>query len=216
MDNGNVFVVYRMIQGEPFTEEVYRSLPSDAKDRVVRQFADFLTVLHTFPVDKALACKVREKPMLQLCKDFQEQAQQMIYPQLSVQEKAKCEWWFEQYFREPNYHTYTPALIHGDLQSHHVFFDPVKQCIAGVIDFEDIWISDPDYELHYLQTEFGEEFGEQLLSCYGHAHPERLQWKSGPFKLCRWIDEIVCGIEDNRSEEVEEGWRDLKAFLNHR
>jgi len=213
MENGDIFVVYRMIQGEPFTEEVYECLPFAAKERVVRQLADFLTVLHTFPVDKAAACKVREKLMLRSCHEFHQQAQQVIYPQLSAQEKAKCEWWFEQYFRESAYHTYTPALIHGDLQSRHVFFDPIKQRIAGVIDFEDIWLSDPDYELCYLRTEFGEEFGKKLLCYYGHAYPERLRWKSQLFELCRCIDEIVWGIEDNRPEEVKEAWRVLRAFL---
>ena len=215
MENGCVFVVYRMIRGEPFTEEVYEHLPAAAKERVVKQLADFLTVLHTFPVDKAAACLVRERPMLQWCTEFREQAQQKIYPKLSSTERTACEWWFDQYFREATYHAYTPALIHGDLQSRHVFFNPVDECIAGVIDFEDIWMSDPDHELAYLRTEFGEEFGEQLLHRYGHAHPERLRWKSRLFELCHCIDEIVWGMEDNHSRHVKEGWRGLKAFLKH-
>jgi aminoglycoside 2''-phosphotransferase len=104
-------------------------------------------------------------------------------------------------------------LIHGDLQPRHVFFDSIKQKIAGVIDFEDIWISDPDYELSYLLTEFGEEFGERLLCRYGHAHPDRLRWKSHLFELCRCIDDIVWGIEDDHPEEAAEGWRNLRSFL---
>ena len=213
MENGCPFVVYRMIQGEPFTEKVYEQLPSAAKERVVGQLADFLTALHTFPADKAAACLVREKPMLRSCREFREQAQRTIYPQFSAPERTTCERWFEQYARESAYHAYTPALIHGDLQPRHVFFEPNNQCIAGVIDFEDIWISDPDYELHYLLTEFGRPFGDQLVLRYGHASPERLRWKSRLFRLCRCIDEVVWGLEDNRPEAVKDGWRALKALL---
>jgi aminoglycoside 2''-phosphotransferase len=213
LENDSPFVVYRMIQGEPFTAEVYERLPPTAKQRVVKQISDFLKVLHTFPVDKAAACGVREKSMRRSCQEFREHARRVIYPSLSAQEMTKCESWFERYFGDPTYHTYTPALIHGDLQSRHVFFDSENQRIAGVIDFEDIWISDADSELHYLQTEFGEQFGAQLLRQYGHPDLERLRWKSHIFQLCRYIDKIVWGIEDNRPKHLEDGWRDLRAFL---
>jgi putative isomerase len=213
MDNGRPLVVYRMIKGKSFREEISRGLSDASKLRVAKQLADFLTVLHTFPVEKALAWGVNERSGQERCREFREGAHEIVYPNLSEQERDTCEWWFQEYLRNPDYSSYKPALVHGDLQGHHVLFDPDTESIAGVIDFSDIWIGDPDHDLYYLLEEHGEDFLGKLLRYYPHDDPEGLFWKSRFFYLLRCLDEIIWGMEDNHQEHVEEGWRDLREFL---
>jgi len=213
MGNGRPLCVYRMIKGEPFREEVYKALPDDSKARVAKQLADFLTVLHAFPVEEAIACGVRELSGQEQCREFRDGAHKIIYPQLSEQERNTCEWWFQEYLRTPAYSSYKRALIHGDLQGRHVLFDPESESITGIIDFSDIWVGDPDHDLHYLLREHGQDFLENLLKYYHHEDHERLFWKSRFFYLLRCLDEIIWGMEDNHQEHVEEGWRDLREFL---
>ena len=215
MDNGRPLVVYRMIKGESFREKVSRDLSDTSRLRVAKQLADFLEVLHTFPVEEALSCGVEERSGQERCHEFREGAHEIIYPDLSEQERNTCEYWFQEYLRNPAYSSYRPALVHGDLQDRHVLFDPDTESIAGVIDFSDIWIGDPDHDLHYLIEEHGEDFVRVLLRYYKHDNPAGLMWKSRFFYLLRCLDEIIWGMEDNHQEHVEEGWRDLREFLNN-
>ena len=212
-ENGYAFAVYSMIKGTPFSAAVYRGLPEPAQERVVKQLAGFLARLHDFPVEEAAACGVRKREMVAWCAEFREQAREEVYPELSEREARECEWRFHQYFGTPELHIYTPALTHGDLKPRHIFLDPAQQCIAGVIDFEDIWISDPDYDLHCLLTEYGPVCTDRLLDAYGHSHPERLRWKTRMFALCLCIDQIVWGTEDRHPRDVAEGLRRLKCIL---
>ncbi len=215
MGNGRPLAVYPMIKGKSFRREIFENLSANSKLRVAKQLAEFLNVLHSFPVEEALACGVRERPMQDECREFRERAQEIIYPKLSEQERAACEGWFEEYLRNPDYSSYKPALIHGDLQGRHVLFDPESESITGIIDFSDIWIGDPDQDLHYLQREHGDDFLEKLLKWYHHDNPEQLVWKSRLFNLLRYLDEIIWGMEDDHQEHVKEGWRDLRRFLRN-
>ena len=149
------------------------------------------------------------------CRRFRRRAQKIIYPKLSEQEKITFEGWFDEYFRNPAYSLYKPALIHGDLQGRHVLFDPESESITGIIDFSDIWLGDPDQDLHYLQEEHGDNFLEKLLKWYHHDNPEQLAWKSRLFSLLRYLDEIIWGTEDDHQDHVKEGWRDLRRFLRN-
>ena len=213
MDNRRPLCVYTMIKGKSFRGEVYRRLSEASKLRVAKQLADFLTVLHSFPVDEAKMCGVRERPAKDSCRGFHRDARKIIYPKLSESERDACESWFQKYYSDPANTSYKPSLIHGDLQGRHVLFNPESESINGVIDFSDIWIGDPDHDLHYLLREHGEDFIRNLLKWYHHDDPERFFWKSRLFYLLRCIDEIVWGMEDDHQDHVKEGWRDLKKFL---
>lgn len=213
MGNGRPLVVYPMLKGEPFNRGVSERFLAEARQRVAKQLAEFLRVLHSFPVDEAASYGIRERPMAETNREFREGAQEVVYPKLTEQEKDVFDGWFETYDSDPAYSAYTPALVHGDLQDRHVLFDPECEEISGIIDFSDIWISDPDHDLHYLQREHGGDFFHELLRWYEHDNPERLAWKSRFFELLRYLDEIIWGTEDVHLEHVEEGWRDLRKFL---
>ena len=210
--DGAPFVVYPMIQGEPFDDDIYDGLSSESRDLIAGQFAAYLRVLHGFPVDKAYEYGIRERRADDVCREFRDKAKGMIYPDLSPSELATCEGLFDRYFGE-GYDAYTPALIHGDLQPRHVLFDRDRSRIEGIIDYSDIWVGDPDYDLHYLHRQYGDDLLDRLLPRYGHHAPDACRWKSGIFRLCRCMDEIVFGTEDERPDHVADGWRDLRELL---
>lgn len=210
--DGAPFVVYPMIQGDPFVDEVYDRLTPESRDAIADQLAGYLRVLHGFPVAKAREYGIRDRRADDVCREFRDKVKVMVYPDLSPRDIAACEGLFDRYFDE-GHGAYEPALIHGDLQPRHVLFDPVATRIAGIIDYSDIWIGDPDYDLHYLHRQYGDDLLDRLLPRYGHATPDVCRWKSDVFLLCRYVDEIVFGTEDARPENVADGWRDLHELL---
>lgn len=212
MENRRPLCVYKMIKGKAFNREIYEKLSENSKLRVAKQLADFLTVLHSFPVDEAIACGVRERPPGEQSREFRREAKKIIYPKLSSQEIDNCEWWFDECLNIEK-SSYRPALIHGDLQDRHVLFDPDKESIAGIIDFSDIWIGDPDHDLNYLLREHGKDFMDKLFKWYQHDNPKILFWKSQLFRFFRYLDDIIWGMRDCHEKHVREGWRDLRKFL---
>ncbi len=211
-EDGAPFVVYPMIQGEPFGDDIYDRMPPKRRDAIAAQFADYLRVLHGIPVEDAYAYGIRERRADDVCRDFRRQAEQLIYGDLSAAEHAVCEGLFARYFEE-GHDAYKPALIHGDLQPRHVLYDSEASRIAGIIDYSDIWVGDPDYDLHYLHRQYGDDLLERVLPLYGHTDPAACRWKSNVFRLCRCLDEIIFGMEDDRPDNVADGWRDLRELL---
>ena len=116
--DGAPFVVYPMIHGEPFDEDIYERLSPESRDVIADQFAAYLRVLHGFSVEKAYEYGIRERRADDVCREFRDKAKGMIYPDLSASELATCEGLFDRYFGE-GYDAYAPALIHGDLQPRH-------------------------------------------------------------------------------------------------
>jgi aminoglycoside 2''-phosphotransferase len=209
---GAPFVVYPMIQGDPFDEDVYERMSPDARDAIAGQFADYLRVLHAMPVEDAYSYGIRERRADDVCRDFRSKATRVIYPDVSAAELATCEGLFDRYF-EQGHDAYEPALIHGDLQPRHVLYDRTSSRLAGIIDYSDIWVGDPDYDLHYLHRQYGDDLLDRVLPRYGHADPAACRWKSDVFHLCRCMDEIMFGVEDERPDNVADGWRDLRELL---
>ncbi len=209
---GDPFFVYPMIQGDPFGDDIYEGLSSEGRDLIADQLAGYLRVLHAFPVARAREFGIRDRRPDDVCREFRSKAQKMIYPDLSPSELATCEGMFDRYFTD-GYDVYEPALIHGDLQPRHVLFDRAASRIAGIIDYSDIWVGDPDYDLHYLHRQYGDDLLDRILPRYGHAAPEACRWKSNVFLLCRCMDGIVFGTEDERPDHVADGWRDLRQLL---
>ena len=72
---------------------------------------------------------------------------------------------------------YAPTLLHADLWPEHVLFSRDVGRLAGVIDFGDVSIGDPDYDLAFLALRLGPGFIAGLLRRYPHADPARLAEK---------------------------------------
>jgi aminoglycoside 2''-phosphotransferase len=58
-------------------------------------------------------------------------------------------------------------VIHGDFYPReHLFIDPQKEELCGIIDFGDLTLDDPAYDLKNILADFGEEMLRDVLDAY--------------------------------------------------
>jgi aminoglycoside phosphotransferase (APT) family kinase protein len=63
--------------------------------------------------------------------------------------------------------------------------------IVGIIDWGDLAIGDPDFDLLYLRQDYGEAFVRRLLGHYPHPEPARLLHKLRVLDACDHLQTIV-------------------------
>lgn len=61
---------------------------------------------------------------------------------------------------------FTPTLVHRDLITEHVLWNPTAGHLTGVIDWGDAGIDDPAVDFAGLWRQLGEAFARQMLAAY--------------------------------------------------
>ena len=165
--HGLGFVGHRLIRGVPLPA----GLTGRARERAVRDLAEFLAALLAVPVEEARAWGVvDDDPRPGYAEDL-DRARTEIYPLVEPSVRASIERLFETYFADESLLDYEPALLHADLAADHIRFSVEEQRITGIIDWGDASIGDPDYELSYLWQAGGARFVEELIR---HGPPRDL------------------------------------------
>jgi aminoglycoside 2''-phosphotransferase len=203
------FVGYALIQGEPLSPQLYQGLPGATRDGILGDLASFLNVVHAFPVEQAVDCGVVS------CggrADFIETLQRArvdAFPLLDGAVRQRVESQLEAFLEGHANFDYAPALLHGDLWPEHLLFSKRGGRLAGVIDFGDVSIGDPDYDLAFLGRRLGSEFVAELLQHYPHANPVRLAEKIRCFNLFNAIDDVFIGLDRGDRPLVDSSLADL-------
>ena len=138
--SGFGFVAYRKLPGLPLDRELLR------RPAVIQDLARFLSALHAFPTDQALALKVPECSALawrQAQRDFYAWVQERLFPLLDEGQRARARDTWEPFLDDETHFYFQPVLIHADLAPEHILCDPQAGGITGVIDWEDAALGDP-------------------------------------------------------------------------
>ena len=105
-------------------------------------------------------------------------------------------------------------MIHSDLSPEHIIYYPGTLAIAGIIDFSDVEIGDPDYELHWLFTNYGDAFLQTYLAVNPHPSHDRLLRKLRFFSRANTIGDVLIGFDRDDPEIVESTLLLLKKQAN--
>ena len=159
---GEGFVGYRKIEGLLLSPARYKRLPEEKQKKVTEQIGAFLSLLHTFPIERA-----RQMGMTEGWNGWRKQAYQLfkseIAPRLSQKALRNVNSTFEAFFSG----VYTPVVIHGDFYPRdHLFMDFQKAELCGIIDFGDLTLEDPACDLKNNLSDFGEEMLRDVLTAY--------------------------------------------------
>lgn len=175
------FAAYKMLSGEPlddFTPEIWQ------ENWWQRSVAEFLVTLHSFPIKKAitlgatpLALTSVPSPDLisaanldlmsawrQSLLDFYNQIEQEIYPLISLDERKAISSQYQAFIENPVFFEFIPTLIHGDFSTEHVLLDISERRVCGVIDFGDVALGDPAYDLWPELLPFYREFNPSVTN----------------------------------------------------
>ncbi|WP_143307167.1 phosphotransferase family protein [Chitinophaga vietnamensis] len=204
-ENGLPFAGYEKINGIPLTD--IRRLPSP---ELINDIAAFIRQVHAFPVADALACNTNLIEQRSHYEELLEIAQTTLYPHIEAH--SYVETLFHDYLSEEKNFVYTPVLLHADLSADHIFIDPATQRLSGIIDFGDVCIGDPDFDLMYLYAyPPAEGFLQQLLAYYPHHDTIALLKKLDFFARCNTIEDVLTGIERKDDAILSSSMAQFKA-----
>jgi aminoglycoside 2''-phosphotransferase len=211
VEDGLPFAGYRMIAGEELLQDRLMALDPGLQDRLIAAMAGFLLDVHAFPVSTARQCGVRTDGFKADYTSDWEEARREAYAFLDRSLVDYVESLYGGYLLDAKNFAAPPVLLHADFSPDHILYDSESGAIAGIIDFGDIQIGDPDYDLHYLYEDYwGEDFIRRLLSDYPHDDPDRLLRKLDFFSRCDAVRETVKAVRSGDEGRLQAALARLK------
>jgi aminoglycoside 2''-phosphotransferase len=165
---GNGVLVYPLLEGLPLLFEDVLELDLQSRQNLAAQLGEFLHGLHTVPIT-GLSYRLpqtRAYVTRQDWAEFKGQFQEKAYPLLQNHQVHWIERFFAMALDDPQFFSYPPALIHGDLAPYHILFSPTEQRISGVIDFGMAGLGDPASDFGILISIYGERFVTLMGAVY--------------------------------------------------
>src|SRR6266516_984512 len=192
-----MFVGYRKLGGVALEDE---SITPEQLAALAPALAALLSELHSFPIARAGQSGIRENTPAQWRERYQERytdLKERIFPLLDVELRAQSERLWENFLDDRAIFAFQPVLIHCDLGCEHIFCDPLRGVLTGVIDWGDATIVDPALDFVGLHSGRGSELTEHVLACY-KGTVDAAFWKRMNFYLCyRPFSELLYGVYSN-------------------
>jgi aminoglycoside 2''-phosphotransferase len=216
-ENGELlFIAYPLLPGPHLSKELYASLDAHNRTRCAEQVALFLTQLHSIELSSARGCGVSVQDYGGQYSGLLLRARAELYPFLDEPVKLFIERVVGAYLESGDALAFQPALLHGDLSPDHVLFDEESMSVNAIIDFGDMTIGDPAWDLVLIYEDYGLDFLSRLLKVYGKpegaAMPRRMyqlyllaaiDWAAG--SKARGDAEFAEAIEQLRLLSIQEG-----------
>ena len=192
--NGLQFVEYPMIVGEPMSPMLFVALSENAKERIFEQLAEFMTQVHTFPVEQAHKLGAPDMNIQVDCmknlESIHQHADELPKEIIQYIEKRTKE-----YLGDTECHQYEPTLVHGDLAPDHFIFSVERQELEGIIDFGEMAITDPDYDYVYIMRELGTDVAERIMRKRSEKNIEQKKKKVGYYVTFNYVNDIVVSFQ---------------------
>jgi aminoglycoside 2''-phosphotransferase len=177
-------VGYRLLPGNPLMASIPRrsshaNQPGSSLTATQVQQAEelgaFLRALHAVPVEVARrhgamgsddAAGRREA-----YRSFFATIRAEMAPLFTAQEQAAILAFWSRYLEDDTCFAFIPTLVHRDLITEHVLWNPTTGSLTGVIDWGDAGIDDPAVDFAGLRRQLGEAFARQMLAAYVSDSP---------------------------------------------
>ncbi len=206
------FLGYERLPGTPAI-----LLPLDAANVAAcgAQLGSFLTAVHAFPVEQALALGVRAQSMegrFERWRAFMLDRLATMEPTLSPSLAART----IAFLRGP-----MPAavagptcLVHYDLCDGHVLVDVSARSVSGIIDWGDVCVGDPSMDFAGLWQWLGEPLVAAALRTYrGVVIDDAALARARAAAAIVALSTLWYGVEGSRPEFVASGLRSLEHTL---
>lgn len=183
-----LFVGYRALPGSPLTLEALDALPAAAQQRTLAALASFLDALHAHPLTLARAAGVREER----CTGGYHPAQRRLLAELAhLLTRSERERLDDAFTRFESTYRIRAAVVHADLKPEHVMADPRTGQVTGVLDWGDVAVGDPDFDLAVINIFFGPEFQQRLLAHLPERDPAVIAAKTRFYETLRWLQDLA-------------------------
>jgi aminoglycoside 2''-phosphotransferase len=201
-DYRRCFVGYRKIHGIPWSVDIARS------PQISRQLADFLSVLHHFPAEKAAPLLVLQASPLQWRASYLEfydriQKNAFQFLEQPVRHRAAQAW--EAYLNNEDNFSFQLSLIHADLCADHILCDLERQHVNGIIDWEDATLGDSALDFVGLAYIAGWEATEKVLKAYQGPVEETFRRRIAFYLGAIPFHQILFGMQTDNQNHIREG-----------
>ncbi len=179
---------YNIIEGRELESKIYEKLSAKKKQKIIRELAKFLSILHNFPINRARALGFKnygfgKKEQAKRKRWFKRE----YYPKMSKHLTQNQLNFIRKFMAEftlvrPNI---KPVLGHYDLSHDHIIMKP-DSTISGIIDFGDMSISDPAFEFNGF-FDYDQNMTKEIYKYYqGPKDPGFLR-RTNDHYIHRWI-----------------------------
>lgn len=181
---------YPLIHGCELRDAVFRAAPRRAREILLSQLAQLLTVLHGQPADLLGHSDGAIRRDSRPC-DY---AQRYLYRRRDAIAEAvspRLVTAFDRFFEAfADMQLGQTRLVHSDLTANHILYAPGDEALAGVIDFGDVALGDPAHDFAFFWR-YGDWAPTFLFEQYGlsGADPDLLH-RSLWFYVCYCIDRV--------------------------
>jgi aminoglycoside 2''-phosphotransferase len=199
----NHYAGYAMIPGRALRAAQLGSLPAEQQNLAADALGTFLSALHSFSLDD-LSNEVR--PPQQIPQDwlsFRDAVLEKASSHLSHREREWVRTLFGNYMErwgilQPR------CLIHADFTDDHILFNSESGKISGIIDFGDVCIGDPAYDLAGVMLSYGWKFLQRVLQTYQVPLDEEWMARIEQFYLPKVsLHQLLYGIEMKDYQLIE-------------
>jgi aminoglycoside 2''-phosphotransferase len=216
---GRLFVGYPLIPGEPLTSDAFEALAVAEQEAILDTLAAILRAVHTFPMKEAVAAGVEPFSARDWVRETWTSASPAVLRLLSPADVEALAGSIERFLADEPSFDASPCLLYADFAPEHVLYDPSTRALTGLIDWGDLTIGDPAFDLLYLYQDYGEPFVGRLLNRNPGLYTEqedreRLLAKVRAFNACDYLRDIAGGASgDDLSEAVDAVVRLVKGSI---
>ena len=205
------FAGYQRIEGIPMTIGGFRKVWTR---KLAVALGGFLSELHSLRIPRSKLKGVplyTPKEWLRQRRLLHRRIKRIVYPLLDRDTRKQTEAFWEKQLEDFKDITFDPTLIHGDLTSRNILFDPTKQELTGILDWSDTLFGDPAYDFAGLYK-INPSLGEKTLQEYRReksGFTSRIPWyvDTMPFH------EIIWGVTQNSEEYTNQGLTHLSRMI---
>ena len=173
---------------------------------------EFLSFLHSFPIDGAIQCGVPAYAPHALINEVRAEAASDLHVVRHVGLDAlenQLRTMFETPIEASEMDRVTPRLVHRDLAAEHILVDPDTKQVTGIIDWSEISIGDPAIDFAGMFHWGGLDFTRAVLSRYRPPVDEGLLERARLLAAAKCIGDIVFGLKTHRQEYIDSAVRAL-------
>ena len=214
-DGGHIytFVGYKRIEGTMLEDS---GISEEQLSRLAPTMGVFLSELHRFPTQEAAQADVEQCTAVRwrdMYRERFEDIQRRVFPLLDAYLCNRSEDLWEGFLTTEANFSFQPVFIHGDLGCEHIFCDPQRGRLTGVIDWGDSIIGDPALDFVGLHWGHGRVFTERVLEHYTGTIDAAF-WQRIAFYNCYGpFSELLYGTYTGKGQFLERGKAGLQALF---
>jgi aminoglycoside 2''-phosphotransferase len=202
------FMGYRAIPGEQLRAS---HMTDSNRGRVASSLAVFLTQLQGVPLGEVgdLVPRYTGGDWKGLYLGLREDAERRVTPRLLPETASRLLSDFDSYLGEPANFRFRPRLIHRDLSSDHILYDPATGDLTGIIDWGDSCAGDPAFDYTGLLADYGPVFTRDVQRL--KADPDEYVERAWFYARHMGIYQVQYGLDVGDETHVEAGLRQLET-----